>query len=264
MAKKYQTLSEFIKAPFHSTTNITQDQVKLGQDYKETKKDVVFEAYTVIENAYYFHLKVPSKSKKDQELYYDVVLRFFPDDKSDLTSNNLDTYRIQFFSNSPGFIYRYAVLYKMNGYLIEELYSKLDKRYSHQLPINTNSDFKMYYDRTIYIGCRYLLEKKFKLLIPKALPISKKKSSRSFFSDIKDVSTMQLEMDLRNLEKKNMKTLDRILEEDRITKNYKKRKENDSHRIKAKMKVGRNVRSIKKLVKKTGKSKITGSKSVGK
>ena len=130
---KYQTLSEFLQSPFGSGADQNK-LIKYNAMYNSNINKIVLNAYTKIEDSYYFHVKVPSESQKSGNVQYDVVIRFFTDNADALASSHLRNYYIQFFSNSPGFIYNYAVLYKNNGFLIDSLYTKLDPRYFDKLP----------------------------------------------------------------------------------------------------------------------------------
>lgn len=208
---KYQTISEFLRVPF-GNTSAQNKLTKYNSLYIENKSKIILNAYTKIEDAYYFHVKVPSESQKDGNVYYDVVIRFFSDKPDALSSSHLRDYYIQFFSNSPGFIYNYAVLYKNNGFLIESLYKKLDPRYFDKLPLKTNSKLELSYDKTIYFTCRFLNEKKFKVLNKFGISLGKKMQPNAFFREIKDFQSVKIETELLTMERSSLKNLRKSLD----------------------------------------------------
>lgn len=210
----YQTISEFLHAPFGNVS--AQSKLsKYNAMYMTNKDKIILNAYTKIEDAYYFHVKVPSETQKDGHVYYDVVIRFFTDKKDALLSSHIRDYYIQFFSNSPGFIYKYAVLYKNNGYLIDSLYTKLDPRYFDKLPSKTNVNLELSYDKTIYFTCRFLNEKKFKVLNKFGIVLGKKLTPNKFFEEIKDFQSVKIENELLSVERKALKDLSKSLDKEK-------------------------------------------------
>lgn len=209
----YQTISDFLRIPFGNTS--TQSKLsKYNSMYESNNSKIILNAYTKIEESYYFHVKVPSESQKDGNIYYDVVIRFFTDKADAKASSHLRDYYIQFFSNSPGFIYNYAVLYKNNGFLINALYTKLDPRYFDKLPTKTNSKLELSYDKSIYFACRFLNEKKFKVLNKVGILFGKKLQPDKFFKEIKDFQSVKIENELVSLERKSLKDFSKSLEKD--------------------------------------------------
>lgn len=244
----YQTISEFLHTPFGKTS--TQSKLtKYNTSYNANRNDIILNAYTKIDDAYYFHVKIPSESQKDGNVYYNVVIRFFTDKKEALKSSHIRDYYIQFFSNSPGFIYNYAVLYKNNGYLIDSLYTKLDPRYFDKLPTKTNVNLELSYDKTIYFACRFLNEKKFKVLNKFGVSLGKKLTPNKFFGEIKDFQSVKVETELLTLERKSLKDLAKNLDKEKSNETKSNIKTNDNHRKTATtstMKEPRNSRVNKK------------------
>lgn len=220
---KYQTLSEFLRMPFGNTNSQTK-LTKYSTLYATTDSKIILNAHTKIEDSYYFHVKIPSETQKDGNVYYDVVIRFFTDKPTVKASSNLNDYYIQFFSNSPGFIYNYAVLYKNNGFLIESMYTKMDPRYFDKLPVKTNSNLELSYDKSIYFACRFLNEKKFKVLNKFGASIGKKLQPDRFFKEIKDFQSIKIENDLLTFERRSLKNLDKS-----FTKNKEKEKSDNKN-----------------------------------
>lgn len=191
MKSKYQTLSEFVASPFGGRQSVTRDR-KYDTMYNHyiQSNSVYIKAYTIIEDSWYILIKVPSESQKGL-IEYDVVLRFFPEAKDIASEPHLRNYKIQFFSNSPSFIYQFAYLYYTNGYLINELYGKSDIENISKPPKNTNKDLMLTYDKSIYFACKYLTSKQFGKL-DKQGNIGVKLPSDKFFNEIssfKDMNT---------------------------------------------------------------------------
>ena len=152
MPHKYQTLSGFLFSPFHGKEDLQKDteyNSKYISFISENRIRIV--AMCIIEDSYYIHLKVPSESQKQVGYEYDVVIRFFTDNPEVLKHQHLRSYYVQFFSNSPSFMYQYAYLYNQSGYLINALYDKIDAEYINTPPQKTNSSMKMSYDKSIYL-----------------------------------------------------------------------------------------------------------------
>lgn len=203
MTSKYQTISGFLIAPFRDRTNVEKD-VTYDSKYRSfilSNKIRIF-AMCVIEDSYYIHIKVPSESQKNGNYEYDVVIRFFTDNPETRAQDTLRNYYIQFFSNSPSFMYQYAYLYKKEGFLIEALYNKLDADYIDTPPEKTNKEMKKSYDKSIYFACRFLSDQKFRYLNKKGYLLSKKIDEKKFFSNISDFKSIKLDQSLINEEKK--------------------------------------------------------------
>ena len=148
----YQTLSEFIKTPFGSYDN--ENYHRLNILYSKSKNAIKVENVLEYKDTFMIHVKIPSESKPGT--FYDVVIQFIPTDESEKNSRTLDNYIIQFFSNSPSFIYRYAVLYKTMGFMIDAFQEKMDPKYADTLPTKTNANMKLTYDKSIFLACRYI------------------------------------------------------------------------------------------------------------
>lgn len=264
--KKYQRFDEFMAIPFRNDQNIEKNQKyrALYNTYVNNNK-IYIKGYTEIEDSYYVHIKVPSDSLKEGKYEYDVVIRFFTDDPKLKYSNSLNGYYVQFFSNSPGFIYKYAVLYKNHNFLIEELYDKLDPDFKDVLPEKTNPKMELSYDKSIYFACMFIADRKFRILNKKGFLLQKKVKPDKFFMNISDFRSVKLDRDLIKAESSLKKQISTIKKES-------KRKINDSHRKYAKnttRKVSLDTlpTGIKRVVKKVAsgrKSKIKAKKSTRK
>ena len=198
---KYQTLNEFILSPFGGSGNLSRDQKydMMYQNYVKSNS-IYIKSYTTIEDSWYILIRVPSESQKGL-IEYDVVLRFFPETPDIATETHLRNYKIQFFSNSPSFVYHYAYLYYTNGFLISNLYNKSDIQTISKPPTTTNKDMTISYDKSIYFACRYLTSKQFGKL-DKGGSMGTKMPSDKFFGEISSFNDMSTYSTILSEEKK--------------------------------------------------------------
>lgn len=264
--RTFQTFDGFMRMPFQNDRQILKNSNynRMYEEYRSENR-IYLNAYTEVEGSYYVHIKVPSITLKDGKYEYDVVLRFFTDKPEVQKSSSLVDYYIQFFSNSPGFMYRYAVLYKYHHLLIELLYDKLDPEYKDQMPEKTNPNMELSYDKTIYFACKFISEHKFRVLNKRGILLQKKVKPVKFFSDISDFRSVKMDRELIKAEGELKKQLE-------IAKKNEKHRKEDPHRKVAKKSSVKNPMStlppaIKRVVKKvaTGrKPKIGARKSTRK
>lgn len=249
MSSKYQTLSGFLISPFNGREDLSRD-TEYDTKYRQfvQSNSIKLHAMCKIDDSFYLHIKVPSESQKGN-YEYDVVLRFFTDKPEVQKSSNLRGYYIQFFSNSPSFMYQYAYLYNKEGYLIEALYDKIDADYIDVPPEKTNSSMKKSYDKSIYFACRFLSEKRFRYLEKNGVVKMKQISPDKFFRGISDFKSVKVDQALMNEDKKLQKELD------------KKKKERNNNKHNSSLSSAKNVTSINYVVKKQGSKKV--AKKVG-
>lgn len=196
---QYQTLSEFLQAPFGQKDQSRNSEYESKyQKFKESNK-IRLEGYTKMDDDCFIHIKVPSESNPGME--YDVIIQFFTDDPEIAKQNTYENYYIKFFSNSPGFVYRYAVLYKIHGYLIESLYEKMDPEFINTLPEKTNKNMEINYDKSIYFACRFLSENRFGVLSKLGILLRRKKSFEKFIQGISDFEETKQNSELVSLER---------------------------------------------------------------
>jgi len=261
MATKYQTLSNFLLSPFYGKEDVQKD-TEFATKYRQfvSQNKIRIYAACQIEDSFYIHMKIPSESQKssDGTYEYDVVVRFFTDDSEIAKQTHLRSYYVQFFSNSPSFMYTYAYVYKREDYLIKVLYEKLDPDYIDVKPEKTNPRLKKSYDKSIYFACRYLSDTQFRYLDKTGPLRSKMVPEDRFFRQISDFKSIKLDQSLISEERKLKRELD--------TKSKQKKSNRDSGKKTAvKSTVSdKNSKSITYVVKKSGTRKTlkkVGSKS---
>ena len=198
----YQTLEEFLFRPF-GVVDPEQEKV-LAPKYAQNGKYVKLIEYSVLDGEYFLHFSIPSESQKDKT--YDVVLQFFHPDDQLAKHGSLNHYLVQFFSNSPSFIYKYAALYKLHGYLIQSLQDRLDISYIDKMPDKTNKDYKMSYDKSLYFACRYLYEHRLTLMTKAGLFLQKKVPFREMVRHIIPVDMLEeIDPNIEEIVKKETK-----------------------------------------------------------
>ena len=75
------------------------------------------------QDSHYIHFKIPSEVVPN--FYYDVVVRFYTDQKAAMSEASLRRYYVQFYSNDPTFVYTFAHSFIKNEMFIEDLKPKI-------------------------------------------------------------------------------------------------------------------------------------------
>lgn len=194
-----QTLREFVNRPFNQPNELKH--LKYEDRYLSYKKSNKIKIQSILEfeKNYFIHMTVPSESQKGVT-HYDVVIQFFTPDKRVERELTLEHYYVQFFSNSPGFVYKYAALYKLEGYLIESLLDKFQPGILNVLPDKANKDYELYYDSSIYYASRFLLDNKMRTMSKLNAKIFSTRNVEKFFSDIQDIESMGIIRDATKFE----------------------------------------------------------------
>ena len=195
---KYQTMEEFLKKPFGNSSDIAEK--KYEPKFKKLEGKIKVKGYLPGDKFTLIHIAIPSESRENY--FYDVVIQFFTDSEDVAKEKNYENYYMKFFSNSPSFIYTYAALYHLNGYLIDILLYKLDQAYATKLPIVRNPGMKLFYDSSIYMACRYLVKHKLRYLTKFGNLITVRKLNEEFFKAMKDFQDVKFDMTMFAVDKK--------------------------------------------------------------
>lgn len=259
MKTKYQTLSGFLLSPFNKKADLKKD-TDYSTKYIAFSNSNKIRLYSmcIVEDSYYLHIKVPSESQKNGNYEYDVVIRFFTEDPEVIRNSNLNNYYIQFFSNSPSFMYQYAYLYNEGGYLISALYDKLDADYINVAPEKTNSDMVISYDKSIYFACRFLIDHP-RYLNKTGPLLLKEKDDKKFFQDITDFKSIKFDSSVLAEEKKLSKLLD-----NKSSKNRKEKSKSLGKKVSTNNTSKDNKKSINVTVKKRAGNKNSKKKPIAK
>lgn len=213
-----QTLEGFLAAPF-GKSEIKSNEYERKYQKLVSEKKVYMEACTKVGETYLVHIKVGSES--NAAATYDVVLLFFTDNNEVKRDISFRRYYVQFFSNSPSFIYQYAVLYKQQGAMIDMLAKKMDQLYADKLPEKTNPTLKNSYDKSIYAACRFMQDHKVSAFSKAGFLARRKKNPDSFFDDIQTFEDVKFTNELHTLEKKMEKEAKDADKKENVTKNNK-------------------------------------------
>lgn len=251
----YQTLSHFIDSPFG--TELTKIDSDYEHKYLEVngRKEIKVASILEMDGAYFIHVLIPSETNKDNN--YDVVIQLFTDDVEVSRRTTIEDFYAKFFSNSPGFVYRYAMLYKTSGFLIESLAPKLDEKALTIAPDKTNSKMEMSYDKSIYFACRHILDNKFAYLTKMGMISKRTRNMSKFIENISDFETVKLLGDASKTERSVKKELTGDKKEATIL-NRKNTRTNRNNIISPKSKISAKSKvKPKKAVSKTRGTKKT-------
>lgn len=199
----YQTLQEFLNHPFNPYGTIEapgfrEEKQRLDAKYGKCVSEIYFVSSTEFEGSYFLHIRIPSESRKGT--FYDVVIQFFTTDPSMKDKDSLDHYLLQFFSNSPSFVYKYAALYHAHGYMIDVFQSKLDAKYKDQLPVKQNKNGTLLFDKSLYLACKYVLDNRLSLMSKVRLKGLKRVPMKTLINNIAsvdDISISRIESEMR-------------------------------------------------------------------
>lgn len=257
MANIYQTLDGFLANPFNN--EIKDDRPKEFEDkYQIFKRSNRIQVVSILEMnfSYFIHIKIPSESHSGT--MYDVVIQFFSSEESKARDLNIESYYIKFFSNSPSFVYRYSALYYANDFLIDALTQFYDEEALKVLPEKTNSKMELYYDKSIYFACRFLLDHKKQYLSRIGMAFKRTTNFNRFISKIQDTETIKLSNNVSQLERGIKKDISNDRKTLRENSEKEKKKNISDNRHKDKV-VPKN--KIAPLPKKGAKKKIQAKKS---
>lgn len=177
----YQTLSEFLTNPFELDKFERDSSYDIKyKEFMSNNRIKVRASFKLDEN-YLIHVKVPSESSEGT--LYDVVIEFFPENDMAKKELTIENYSVKFFSNSPGFVYKYAYVYKQKGYFIDGFEDKLGEA-TTTAPSHTNIDENLGYDKSIYFASKFLMDKKFLHLSKGAQYLTRTKNWDKFVADV--------------------------------------------------------------------------------
>ena len=246
-----QTLEGFLSKPF-GKPEIKSNEYEAKYRKLRDQRKIYMEACTEVGDTYLVHIKVGSET--NSTLYYDVVLLFFTDDAKVKKDISFRRYYVKFFSNSPSFIYQYAVLYKQNGMMIDMLAEKMDQMYADKLPEKANPSLKMSYDKSIYMTCRFMQDHKVSAFSKVGFMARRKKNADNFFADIKTFEDVKFTNELHTLERK----METEAKKDRKKEDVSKMSDGSASR---KDKARKGVTVAKRIKATSAAPKVAGKKS---
>ncbi len=104
---------------------------------------------------YYCYMKMPSETVEN--FYYDVIIKFLPVDKKvNKGEQNLNNYKVQFYSDDPAFFYTYLHVFMEKDLFIDELKSKVPKAVSKDDKHIRNPAGIVGYVKTLYFAYLFM------------------------------------------------------------------------------------------------------------
>ena len=246
------TIDEYINDPSKSKQeNLTMHDFYLGKlnAIIEREKKLPTVAIYYEKDDLWFHVKVPDEQMTG--FYYDVVLTFHPDSKLQVDAEDIFGYKVHFFSNDPGFVFKFCYEFNQNKLLVDPLKSRLNSK-ALNLPANqTNPEHEIRYPKTIYFA--YLTLEKLNLFRKPTIKAYRvQKLNRSFF-----VASIPNDTYIYNRRQTRMKTVKNINRAaTRITKPFNDLKD----AIVSNTKTSSNVSSTKSTGHSKGVSSVSGVK----
>ena len=212
MEYNYQTLEQFVNNPFEMGYQPSLQEYAKKYDSLNKRQMIKFAGALIVDDVYFLRIRVASESASN--VWYDVVVQLFMDDELKGRNIALNSYYVKFFSNSPGFVYKYGYLYHQHDMLIEVLANKYPKEVLTVEPNKTNAEKRMGYDKSIYYACRYILDRPLSLLSKTGLSVIQARSAKNFFDGIadfdsvsEDISISKMEASIRREAKKDREAL---------------------------------------------------------
>lgn len=163
------TLEQYILNPMGKTNAVLNASVRetIRRDYMNRFDTIFLRENGRIEyhlykddksNTYWAHIKVPSEAVK--KFYYDVVFKFYTDEKVKGFGEDLLKYKVNFYSNDPAFVFTYAHVFIRNNIFIKELLSKMSKDAIRKSPKDRNPTNDIGYVKAIYFAYLLIQNKK--------------------------------------------------------------------------------------------------------
>ena len=157
------TLDEYIQNPLGSgavVSAIVKESVR--RIYTEKFNNIMlrengkvnYYKYKTKDNQYIIHIKVPSETVKN--FYYDVVFRFFADEKVLDLGRSLNKYYFQVYSNDPAFVYTHVYVFNKNDLFFQDLKGKMSKLALTERPKEKNPTEQLAYVKTIYFAYLFM------------------------------------------------------------------------------------------------------------
>lgn len=208
------TIDEYINDPNKSPQENLQTHdfylSKLNGIIEREKKLPLVSIYYENDDLW-FHFKIP-----DEEMtgfYFDIVLVFKPRSKMEANAPDLHKYQVTFFSNDPGFVFRYCYEFNQANLIVQPLKVRLNSRALNQPAVQTNPNHELRYVKTIYFA--YLTMEKLGLFDKKNIKSYKvAKLNRSFF--VQSIPTDTFIYNKRGTRVKTVKNINKAVT--RITK----------------------------------------------
>lgn len=140
--------------PEYNNIRFKNNYLEKYNKYIRENKVIPFKVYhDESHDEFYYHFQITSEHNK--EVIYDVVIKFFSDNKFK-HDESLDNYDFQIFSNSPGFVFQFSYVYNKYKLLIPEFKDHFVEGSLEIEPTRSNPKKALGYDYTIYFAIYHL------------------------------------------------------------------------------------------------------------
>jgi hypothetical protein len=158
------TLAQFLKNPsgigssvfFRRDIIIENLKKRYNILYRDSKSKFKHIIYRISKKKFLIHITIPSE--KFEKLTYDVVYLFTPKDLAETTRSILLSHNVNFFSNSPAFVFTYAYYLNKEKMFIDILKTKINKLALTQSPRIRNPKLTFGFEKSLYFGALYIFE----------------------------------------------------------------------------------------------------------
>jgi len=157
------TLNQFLTNPTGKGSSMMAKREEVRKNLEKRYSNILKKTggklnYTVYidGDSYFFYFKIPSETFDN--LLYDVVLEFLPENKKMSKFQTLEDYSINFFSNSPHMTFTYTYVLKENKITVPfcESMFKYSKTALKQKPKVTNPIRIFGFEKTCYYAALYI------------------------------------------------------------------------------------------------------------
>lgn len=193
-----QTMDEYLENPMGKGSTAIGNRMAIRNDLNNRyealmKKHNGFEhKQYVLDGVFYFHILVPSESKRNNK--YDVVIALEPPAESNRIEKNLKNYEFKVFSNCPSFVYTYAYVYDQYGLLIPFLRPKYKTITLSSEPKVKNPGEVINYDKSVYFACKFITSNPSLMSIMLLIPQCRDLNIMAFSNSIRSTDTIELEI----------------------------------------------------------------------
>lgn len=221
-----QTLSNFVNNPLGKGTSVLPNRELMVNDLKRRKKIMEDQGkkfdVTVYKNdvtgIYYFHIIVPSETKRNNN--YDVVIELSPPEKKGVFQKvGLDKYNARFFSNAPSFVFTYAHIMYNNDMGVKFLIKKYAREVIQKAPEVRNPTGVILYEKSIMFAALTLLEDSNYFSEGYLKGVVKKNADNAIFAKVRTDKKILEEIDKENkrlsIEKRENKKEQKDLQRER-------------------------------------------------
>lgn len=191
------TLQDYMNNPAGKGSNVIPNRQLIKDDFKKRYDRIVSskkfqQNVYMVDDKYIFHIKVPSEDL-EKNIAYDVIIEFYPNNKTMLGDFNIKNYGIRLFSNAPSFVYTYAYVYNKNKILASGSQGKFNDITLESKPETRNPRLIISFEKTIYFACLHLSSSSKYMSKLYLETVAKKLDIKKLYSKIKSGDEIEVE-----------------------------------------------------------------------